>query len=60
MSKSNELITAHRGESIDAPENTLASINLAWEREAKSVEIDIQLTKDFIEKLKITGLLVYA
>ena len=46
MSKLNELIIAHRGESFDAPENTLASINLAWERMAKSVEIDIQLTKD--------------
>lgn len=40
------LIIAHRGESFDAPENTLASINLAWERNDKAVEIDIQLTKD--------------
>ncbi|NQU81059.1 MAG: hypothetical protein HQ543_06030 [Bacteroidetes bacterium] len=46
MSKVNELIIAHRGESFDAPENTLDSINLAWERMTKSVEIDIQLTKD--------------
>jgi len=46
MSKLNELIIAHRGESFDAPENTLDSINLAWERMTKSVEIDIQLTKD--------------
>ncbi len=46
MNKLNELIIAHRGESFDAPENTLASINLAWQRKVHSVEIDIQLTKD--------------
>ncbi|GMR25741.1 MAG: glycerophosphodiester phosphodiesterase [Ignavibacteria bacterium] len=40
------LIIAHRGESYDAPENTLGSINLAWERNADAVEIDVQLTKD--------------
>ena len=40
------MIIAHRGESFDAPENTLASINLAWERNDNAVEIDIQLTKD--------------
>lgn len=40
------LIIAHRGESFDAPENTLASINLAWKRDADAVEIDVQLTKD--------------
>lgn len=39
-------IIAHRGESFDAPENTLASINLAWRRKVKAVEIDIQLTSD--------------
>ena len=40
------LIIAHRGESYDAPENTLASINLAWERNAEAVEIDVHLSKD--------------
>jgi len=40
------LIIAHRGESFDAPENTLASINLAWERDDDAVEIDVQMTKD--------------
>jgi len=40
------LIIAHRGESLDAPENTFASINLAWQRDADAVEIDVQLTKD--------------
>ncbi len=39
-------IIAHRGESFDAPENTLASIHLAWQRKVKAVEIDIQLTID--------------
>lgn len=40
------LIIAHRGESYDAPENTLSSINLAWERGAEAVEIDVRLTVD--------------
>jgi glycerophosphoryl diester phosphodiesterase len=40
------LIIAHRGESIDAPENTLASVNLAWERGAGAVEIDVHLSYD--------------
>ena len=41
------LIIAHRGESYDAPENTLAAINLAWERGAEAVEIDVRLSKDY-------------
>ena len=40
------IFIAHRGESYDAPENTLAAINLAWERNADAVEVDIHLTKD--------------
>jgi glycerophosphoryl diester phosphodiesterase len=40
-----ELI-AHRGESADAPENTLAAVNLAWERGVPAVEIDVHLTAD--------------
>ena len=39
-------IIAHRGASHDAPENTLASINLAWKQDADAVEIDIYLSKD--------------
>lgn len=39
-----ELI-AHRGASYDAPENTLASIALGWERCA-DVEVDVHLSKD--------------
>ncbi len=37
---------AHRGESYDAPENTLSAINLAWERGNDAAEFDIHLTKD--------------
>jgi glycerophosphoryl diester phosphodiesterase len=39
-------IVAHRGESYDAPENTMASFNLAWERNDDVVETDVHLTKD--------------
>jgi len=39
-------IIAHRGASFDAPENTLASVNLAWERNTDAVEIDVHLSKD--------------
>ncbi|WP_372931707.1 glycerophosphodiester phosphodiesterase family protein [Mariniphaga sediminis] len=37
---------AHRGASYLAPENTVASANLAWELGADAVEVDIYLTKD--------------
>ncbi len=37
---------AHRGESHDAPENTLASVNLAWERKVPAVEIDVRISRD--------------
>lgn len=39
-------IVGHRGASRDAPENTLASVNLAWKRNADAVEIDVFLSKD--------------
>jgi len=39
-------IIAHRGASWLAPENTVASANLAWEKGADGVEADIYLTKD--------------
>ena len=39
-------IIAHRGESADAPENTLAAFKLAWERKVTTVELDVHLTKD--------------
>jgi glycerophosphoryl diester phosphodiesterase len=37
---------AHRGESADAPENTLAAFRLAWERNVVAVEMDVHLTRD--------------
>jgi glycerophosphoryl diester phosphodiesterase len=40
------IFIAHRGESYDAPENTLAAINLAWQRDADAVEVDVHLSKD--------------
>lgn len=46
MKKNKFIIIAHRGESYDAPENTHASINLAWKKNDDAVEIDVQLTKD--------------
>jgi len=39
-------IIAHRGASFEAPENTLASVNLGWEQDADAVEIDVYLSKD--------------
>jgi glycerophosphoryl diester phosphodiesterase len=39
-------IIAHRGASYDAPENTLAAINLAWQQQAEAAEIDIHLSQD--------------
>ena len=38
-------IIAHRGASYLAPENTMASVMLGWEKGA-DVEIDVYLTKD--------------
>jgi glycerophosphoryl diester phosphodiesterase len=40
------IFIAHRGESYEAPENTLASINLAWHNDDDAVEIDVRMTKD--------------
>ncbi|MHC4205315.1 MAG: glycerophosphodiester phosphodiesterase family protein, partial [Planctomycetota bacterium] len=42
--KSVEII-AHRGASHIAPENTMASVMLGWEKDA-DVEVDVYLTKD--------------
>ncbi len=44
--KSTHIFIAHRGESYDAPENTLAAINLAWQRGVKAVEVDVHFTAD--------------
>jgi glycerophosphoryl diester phosphodiesterase len=40
------IIVAHRGESHDAPENTLAAFRLAWDRGAAMFELDVHLTAD--------------
>lgn len=40
------LIVAHRGASLDAPENTLAAFRLAIEQEADALETDLRLTQD--------------
>jgi glycerophosphoryl diester phosphodiesterase len=46
MPSSHLLLIAHRGESADAPENTLAAFRLAWERNVPTIELDVHLTKD--------------
>ena len=40
------LFLSHRGESDDAPENTLAAFALAMERDSDGLELDIRLTSD--------------
>ncbi len=40
------LISAHRGFSTAAPENTLAALEAAWRAGADVAEIDVQLTRD--------------
>ena len=39
-------IIAHRGASYLAPENTVASANLAWDKQADAVEVDVYLSQD--------------
>ncbi len=39
-------IVAHRGASHDAPENTLAAFELAWQQNADAIEGDFYVTKD--------------
>jgi glycerophosphoryl diester phosphodiesterase len=41
-----QMIVAHRGASYDAPENTLAAFELAWQQGADAIEGDFYLTKD--------------
>lgn len=40
------VIVAHRGASHDAPENTMAAFELAWEQGADAIEGDFHLTAD--------------
>ena len=46
MNISAQKIIAHRGASYLAPENTVASANLAWQLGADAVECDVYLSKD--------------
>lgn len=39
-------VTAHRGDSQNAPENTMAAIRLAVENQADIIEIDVRQTRD--------------
>lgn len=39
-------IIAHRGDSWYTPENTLAAVNSAWQKNADAVEVDVYLTAD--------------
>ncbi|HKL47916.1 MAG TPA: glycerophosphodiester phosphodiesterase family protein [Candidatus Izemoplasmatales bacterium] len=41
-----ETIIAHRGASYDAPENTIASLEVAIEQGSDAVEFDVRTTKD--------------
>ncbi len=41
-----QMIVAHRGASYDAPENTLAAFELAWQQGSDGVEGDFYLTAD--------------
>ena len=41
-----ETIIAHRGESVNCPENTLVSYKYAFELGADGLECDVQITKD--------------
>ncbi len=40
------LFVAHRGESLEAPENTLAAFRLAWQRRCRCIECDVRRTSD--------------
>lgn len=44
--RADPIIIAHRGASHDAPENTLAAFELAWQRGADGIEGDFHLTAD--------------
>ncbi len=40
------LVTAHRGSSFKAPENSLSAVRIAIEDGADTIEIDVQMTRD--------------
>lgn len=41
-----QVIIAHRGSSIDRPENTLAAYQRAYEAGAQAIEVDLRLTRE--------------
>lgn len=47
----NVMVISHRGDPIDAPENSLSAIRSALEKSVDMIEVDIQLTKDEIPVL---------
>ncbi len=49
--KWNVLISAHRGDTEQAPENSLPAVRSAIDKGIQSVEIDVQLTKDGVAVL---------
>lgn len=46
MEHRKSLLIAHRGESYDAPENTHAAFDLAWQRGCQAIELDVHVTSD--------------
>lgn len=46
VSATGQIIVAHRGASHDAPENTLAAFQLAWQQDADAIEGDFWLSGD--------------
>ncbi len=46
MTKRVPLVIAHRGDSHNAPENTLAAFKMALDKGADGVEFDVQLSRD--------------
>ena len=46
QSQAEPWVIAHRGASADAPENSIAAFQEAWEQDADGIEGDFRLTKD--------------
>ena len=44
--KNSPLIVAHRGASMEAPENTIPAIKKAWDIGVDAIEVDLRQTKD--------------
>lgn len=40
------ILIAHRGESFDAPENSMEAFDLAWQRGDDAIEFDVHSTAD--------------